>query len=206
MRKSSKIGALLVLCHTLSGCIGPVEWWHRINSRSKDLLTLRARHEVLEKELKDLNKKYLALEHKYVALQNDIELERARKQNQRFAGDREGRHIANIKVVEDSSKSPISDRARLAIAHVERGQFPEAFALFESFLWLPEGSDYQTVSTFYTAGIAAFQVKNFTRAREYFEAAVSHANPLADQETIRRTKLWLKVLSKRSDREVASHP
>lgn len=202
--KKWQILALLSFSSLLTGCVGPIEWWHRVNTNARELMTLRTRHAVLEKDFKDLNQKYLSLENKYASLSNELELERARKQNQDVAGDPEGRHLANIPTV-DNSDSSIGGRAKLALDHVRHGKFPEAFAIFESFLWVPEGTEFQTAETFYAAGVAAYQVRNFNRAKDYFEAANSHGNGLKDEETIRRTKLWLKVLAQREGRGVASH-
>lgn len=208
MRIRSIAPPLLVFASLfLTGCMSPMEWWSRINHRARDVLTIRERHRVLAAEHEKLRLKYLELEHQYQSLRAEMEMAHAKRENKEIAGHEEGRHLANIKFKVPNSM-PMAERAKLAEAHARHGKFQEAFVLFESFLWVPEGAPFQTVEAFYNAGVASFSIKNMNRAREYFEAATAHGDGLRDTEILRRTKLWLRVLDKRgepADRKVASH-
>ena len=186
------------------GCTSPAEWWGKVNQRASELKTIRSRHKVLEAELKALKAKHLELANRYGTLQAELEMSRERKENLEIAGDESGRHLANIKI-ETPANLGMKERHALAMEHMNRGKFEAAYALFESFLWAPEGGPFQTVEAFYGAGVAAFQIRNFNRAREYFDAVNAHAHGLRDQETLRRTKLWIRVLEKQGERKVASH-
>lgn len=196
--------ALIAVSITLSGCMNPIHWWANINHKARDLQSIRSRYEVIEKEYEELRLKHLELEHKFQSVQAELEMERARHQNASITGSAEGRHLANISYSVPETLS-MKERYDLALKHVEHKKFQEAFVLFESFLWVPEGAPVQNAAAYYNAGVASFQVKNFNRAREYFEAANTHGDGLKDSETLRRTSLWLKILSKRSDRKIASH-
>ena len=208
--KSLASFGLILMSLSLTGCMSPATWWQRVNARARELSTMRERHAILEAEYQSLRMKFLELEHEHHSLKAELEMERAKRENKRIAGDEEGRHLANIVFTVPAHVS-IEERAKLAAQHVVQGKFQEAFALFESFLWVPEGARQQTVTAFYDAGVAAFEIKNFNRAREYFEAASAHGDGLRDTETLRRTKLWLRVLDKRANgapkdgRKVASH-
>lgn len=206
--KSLATFGLILMSLSLTGCMSPAEWWKRVNARARELSTMRQRHVILEGEYQALRMKYLELEHDYQSVKAELEMEHAKRENKRIAGDEEGRHLANIPYVVPAHTS-MEERATLASEHVAKGKFAEAFALFESFLWVPEGAKFQTVQTYYDAGIASFEIKNFNRAREYFEAASARGDGLRDTETIRRTKLWLRVLDKQAEaggnRKVASH-
>jgi hypothetical protein len=186
------------------GCTSPGEWWKKVNLRASELKTIRVRYQVLEAELTALKGKHLELENRFTSLQAELEMSRERKENLAITGHESGRHLANIKTVAPKDLS-MKERSRLAQEHFARGKFEAAYGLYESFLWQPEGGPFQTVDAFYGAGISAYQIKNFNRAREYFEAVNTHGNGLRDQETLRRTALWLRILNKQDGRKVASH-
>lgn len=202
MPRNLALIALIITPLLLSGCMGPKEWWSRVNQRARELKTIEAQYHVLKTEHEQLRERFLELELRHARLENSLEIRNAKAENFKYAGSKAGRHLANIPAMETEAKS-VADRYKLALAHVEHRRFAEAFNLFESFLWVPEASGFHTVEAFYNAGISAFELRNMHRAREYFEAANSHGNALRDQEILRRTRLWLKVLDAPKTRGLA---
>lgn len=198
----------------LSGCMSPVTWWSNVHTKAKHLRDVHVKYSALSKEHKDLKKRYLELEHKHHHLQNKVELTRREAENHRITGDAEGRHVANLprklkpgKQVDapiDVQSLSLAERTKLALKHTSNDKFHRAFVLFESVLSSPEGAAYQTPTMFYQAGVSAYKIRNWKRAREYFEAANSHAHSFKDFEVVRRTDLWLKILNRTQARVPAS--
>ena len=178
----------------LSGCMGPFQWWAQTNHKAKDLYLLRHRHTVLEQKYLELEKKYLDLEHRYTSILTERQAKKARVINENKTGHPDGRHLANIDY-KIPSHMDMKEKYDLATQHFQHKRFAEAYVLFEHVLWSPEGAAHQSPDAFYHAGITSFRIKNFSRAKEYFEAADAHSHSLRDQDLIRRTQLWLKVLN-----------
>ncbi len=138
-------------------------------------------HSVLKQKHSVLKKKYLKLEHHHQRLQNQAELARITE------GVDHGRHVASYS---------LEERFKVAMQHIRNKKFHDAYVLFESVLNSPEGAVFQNASVFYQAGVSAYQIRNWKRAKQLFEAASAHAHSFKDFEVIQRADLWLKVLNR----------
>lgn len=200
--------ALAFASVSLSGCMGPIQWWSNVQHKARHLSEINFKYDALQKEHTELQRRYLELEHKYQSLENRLEVSRKETENLKFAGDKEGRHLANIENDSTHEKDvlslPMKERVELAMEHSRADRFSEAFVLFESVLWSPEGAKFQTPLAFYQAGVSAYEIRNWKRAKDYFEAASAHAHSLKDRALLHRSDLWLKVLNQSESRMPAS--
>lgn len=184
----------------LAGCTkGPVAWWSSVNEKARRFSELEAKYEALAKEHEALKRDHYRLMHEHDELLAEVKSRRRAEASLAATGSRTGRDPAAV-----GYKAPhgLTPQALLALGyeHLREKRFGEAAVTFESLLTSPEGAAVQGADLCYSAGIAWFQLGNFKKARESFEAALAHAEADEKERVRKKVELWRRVI----DRKLAS--
>lgn len=191
---------LLTACVLLTSC-SPVAWWKSLNGKAKELATLEARHQALEKEYKLLKEKHFQLENDYAELKAGVESKELSRLNLSATGSVTGRRLASIPYKVPHGLEPAELQA-LAYNHFRENRFAEAAVTFESLLTQPEAASLVDSRALYSAGVAWFQVGNFKKSQEHLEQARAQATGEEKEKIRKKVDLWLRVI----DRQLASVP
>lgn len=205
MKKSAIFAFVVVVGFTVGLCvvmrIDPIEIATQVEFKAKELLLVESQYSNLQKKYYELQHEYFALEERHNALLAKMQSQDEANQNLHLTGSKEGRTIASIEYTVPTGLT-MEQKYLLAFSHLREKRFLEAAKTFESFLNVPEGAPYQKAQSFYEAGVAWYEVKNFKKAREYFLAAQDRAEGVEKPQLVRKVELWLKVLDRQ--RQLAS--
>lgn len=199
-KKSMKKISIFVLFISLGGCSqNPVTWWKSVNQKVKHLVTVEAKYEALKKDHEKLQTEFYHVEHEYVTLKAEIQSKKSADLSLTLTGSKEGRGIASIRYEPPKGLAP-KDLVALAYEHLREKRFPEAAASFDALISQPESASLQKTDVFYSAGVAWYQVKNYSKARENFETARQHAEGEEKEKVHKKVDLWMRAI----DRKLAS--
>lgn len=197
--KSKIFTLIFALSFALAGCSkGPAGWWASVNQKAKHLSELEAKYQALQQEHETLKREHYRLTHEHDSLLAEYRSKRNAEESLAATGSVSGRAPASIgyKV---PNLSPEALKA-LGYEHLREQRFAEAAVTFEALLAMPEGAAVQGADVYYSAGVAWFQVQNFTKARESFDAAKAHADADEKERVRKKVELWMRVI----DRKLAS--
>lgn len=200
MLAGNKQISVLLLSLLLAGCTqSPVSWWKSLNQKAKDMAELEARYEALRREHETLRNEFYRLEHEHAELTAQLHSQKTASESLAATGSRLGRTPASI-----SYRAPagLDSQGLLALGyeHLREKRFAEAAVTFETLLSQPESAAVQGAGAYYSAGVAWYQINNFRKAREAFEAAKAHADGEERERVRKKVELWMRVI----DRKLAS--
>ena len=204
-KKSMNKVSIFLLFLSLGGCSqSPVTWWKSINEKAHHLATVEANYEALKKEHEKLQTEFYHVEHEYVTLKAEVQSKESADLSLTLTGSKEGRGIASIHY-EPPKSLPLKDLLSLAYEHLREKRFPEAAATFESFISQPESASLQKTDVFYSAGVAWYQVKNYSKARENFETARQHAEGEEKEKVHKKVDLWMRAIDRKLASTISNH-
>lgn len=198
--------ALALSLLALPGCSlgNPLAWWKSVNEKAEKLAQLEARYQALEHEHTALTKQFFALEHEYADLKAKSESKEKVEVSLAETGSALGRTLASISYQVPKGLKPDEMRA-LAYEHFRERRFAEAGVTFEAFLTAPETASLHDADAMYTAGVAWFQLGNFTKATEHLEDAKAQASGAQKEKIRKKVDLWLRVIDRKRADESAHH-
>ncbi|RZA08095.1 MAG: hypothetical protein EOP11_05840 [Proteobacteria bacterium] len=190
----------------LSGCTvsNPVAWWQSVNHKAEHLAQVEANFHVLEHEHAALKKQFFALEHEYADLKAKSMSEEKVSVSLAETGSALGRTPASISYQVPKGLKPEEMKA-LAFEHFREKRFAESAATFEEFLVSPESASLHDADSMYTAGVAWFQLGNFTKATEHLNDAKAASSGAQKEKIRKKVDLWLRVIDRKRADEAAHH-
>lgn len=195
-----RFSLMLTACVLMTSC-SPVAWWKSVNNKAKELASLEARHQALEKEYQHLKERHFQLENEFAELKASVESKELSRVNLSATGSVTGRHPASIGYKVPNGLEP-AELQSLAYNHLRENRFAEAAVTFESLLTQPEAASLVDARALYSAGVAWFQVGNFKKSQEHLEQARAQAAGEEKEKIRKKVDLWLRVI----DRRLASVP
>jgi hypothetical protein len=161
---------------------------------------VEAKYEALRLAHERLREENLRLEKELFELKGQMESTHLAQARLRATGSRTGRTLASIHY-EVPKGLGVAELRQLAFEHLREKRFQEAAASFERYLNKPEVAGDHDAPAMYSAGVAWFQIGNFKKSRDTFEAARAHAAGEQKEKIRKKVDLWIRVI----DRKLASH-
>jgi tetratricopeptide (TPR) repeat protein len=176
--------------------VHPIDIYNRLEFKANELLLIESQHRQLQKKYFELQHDYFELETRHNNLLAKVQSGEEAVKNIRLTGSKEGRSLSTIPYSVPSNLT-VEQKYLLAFSHMREGRFEEAAKTFDQVLSIPEGALYQTAQTFYESGVAWFEIKNYKKAREAFQATKIRADGVGKPEMLRKVELWMKILDQR---------
>lgn len=176
--------------------VHPLDILDRTEAKAHELLLVESQYNQLKQKYFELQHEYFQLEERHNALLAKVQSAEEAVKNIRITGSKEGRSVAKISYSVPSNLT-MEQKYLLAFNHMREKRFEEAAKTFDAVLSVPEGALFQNAHSFYESGVAWFEVKNFKKAREAFQAAKARAEGVEKPEMLRKVELWMKILDQR---------
>lgn len=188
---------LLAVALVVSGCTKhPVGWWHAVNDKAEELVTMEANYKALQWEHARLQKEFFEQEHEISRLRAQVQSRELAESSLAATGSILGRAPASIGYVPPKNLSN-DELLALAYEHLREKRFPEAAVSFETYFKKPEVASHPNGDAFYSAGVAWFEIGNYRKARENFESARTEVSGEVKEKIRKKVDLWMRVIDRR---------
>ncbi len=185
----------IALTPLLAGCTeAPQKMWHEVNVKAREMMEYEVKYKALQKEHEKLKQDYFELEHQHLALLAQVKSKENAELNLANTGAKDGRRLASIEYTVPNDLSPDGLYA-LAFDHVREGRLSEAAATFEKIFHEPEAAALQNAAAFYTAGVVWYKLKNYKKAKAYFDLTLARAEAEDRSKYKGRVDLWQRAIS-----------
>ncbi|MCO5144218.1 MAG: hypothetical protein M9962_14105 [Oligoflexia bacterium] len=205
LRFLSTTSVLVICLAVLSACSkSPLSQWKSANKKAKHLMSLEAKYVALEHEHERLKKDYFKLEKEYASLLAETRSKETATQNFALTGDKEGRSLASI-AYEVPDNLDEKNLVSLAFEHMRSERFGEAASVWEKVLAQPEYAASRDAQMMFNAGVSWFNVKNYRKAKENFEAARANASGEEKEKIRKKSELWIRVIESKKEVNNSHH-
>jgi tetratricopeptide (TPR) repeat protein len=194
LNRKLQITLALTILPLFAGCSdSPKKIWDEANQKAKEMMEYEVKYKALQREHAKLTNDYFELEHQHLALLSEIQSKENAKLNLATTGAKDGRRPASLEY--EVPKLGVEALYSLAFDHVREGRLVEAAATFEKVFHEPEAAALQNATAYYTAGVIWYKLKNFKKAKEYFDLTVAHAEGEDRNKYKGRVDLWQRAIS-----------
>ena len=194
-RKKLNLALLFILVPFLAGCErSPVAMWHEANHKAKEMMEFEAKYKALIIEHEKLKDDYYKLEHQHLALLSEVQSVKSAHMNLAATGAKDGRRLASIDYQVPNGLSPDELYAQ-AFDHMREERLGEAALTFEKIFNSPEAAALQNATAFYSAGVIWYKLKNYKKAKQYFDLTLARAEGEEKGKYKGRVDLWQRSIN-----------
>jgi len=189
------IVVFLILTPLLAGCkASPLAMWREANYKAKEMMEYEAKYLALLSVHEKLKSDYYILEHQHLTLLSEVQSVKNAHLNLAATGAKDGRRLASIDYQVPANISP-DDLYVLAFEHLREERLPEAAATLEKLFHLPEAAALQNATAFYNAGVIWFKLRNYKKAKKYFDLTLVKAEGEERGKYKGRVDLWQRSIN-----------